>query len=123
MFEKATRLKLRFDYRGSLSVEDLWDLSLRELDGIFKTLNSKKKEQSEESLLETRSTADEILDLKVEIIRHIVEIRMQEQRERDEAYKKAEKKQKILGLIAEKQDEKLRELTLEDLQKMVEGEE
>ena len=34
LFEIATRKKYRFPYKGLISVEDLWDLSMRELVAI-----------------------------------------------------------------------------------------
>ena len=39
LFEVATRKQYRFPYKGNASVEDLWHLSLTELDAVFKTLN------------------------------------------------------------------------------------
>ena len=61
MFEFATRTKMRFPFKGMISVEDLWDLSVKELDSIFKTLNAQVKKSQEESLLATKTKEDEVL--------------------------------------------------------------
>ena len=45
MFEIATRNKFRFPFKGVISTEDLWDLSVESLDNVFKTLNSEMKKQ------------------------------------------------------------------------------
>ena len=119
MFEKAVRLKLRFTHKGLCTVEDLWDLPLDSLDRIFKELNTKLKTQKEESLLETRSKEDEILDLKISIVKHIVEVRLSEQKARKDLATKLAKKQNLLGIIAEKQDNALRDLSVDDLTKLV----
>ena len=68
MFEEATRKKFRFPYYGTASVEDLWDLSVEDLDEIFKTLNSQRKTINEESLLEVKTEEDRELNTKIEII-------------------------------------------------------
>lgn len=120
MFEKASRLKLRFNYKGLCTAEDLWDLPLRSLDSIFKELNAQLRTQKEESLLEKRSQADELLDLAISIVKHVVEVRLQEQKEREAAGEKAAHKQKLLGIIADKQDTELREMPLDELKKLVE---
>ena len=51
MFEVAVRDKFRYPYKGVIATEDLWDLSVQQLDGIFKTLKSQEKKAQEESLL------------------------------------------------------------------------
>ncbi len=119
MFEKASRLKLRFNYRGLCITEDLWDMPLTALDTIYKGLNGQLKAQKEESLLETKSEADELLDLQIAIVRHVVEVRLAEQRERQDAVAKAAQKQKIMAIIADKQDAELHSMSIEDLNKLI----
>jgi hypothetical protein len=119
MFEKAARLKLRFEHKGLCSAEDLWDLPLRELDTIFKGLNAQIRTEKEESLLEKKSQEDEIMEIKVAIVRHVVEVRLQEQKAREDAAAKADRKQRLLGIIADKQDEELRGMSVEELTKIV----
>ena len=63
LFELAVRKKYRFPFRGQISVEDLWDLSITNLDSVFKTLNKEKKQSEEESLLSVKSEADKELSL------------------------------------------------------------
>lgn len=121
MFEKALRMKLRFTFRGQCSVEDLWDLSVGELDGIFKGLNSELQDTKGESLLETKTKSDEILELKVAIIRHIVGIKLEERRELEDKVLRAEKKQKLLSIIAEKQDEQYKGMSIKALTKLIDG--
>lgn len=119
MFEKAARLKIRFNCKGQISVEDLWDLSVKELDTIFKGLTTELKEQKKESLLEQKTRADEILELQICIVKHIVEVKLEEQRAWEDKASKAMQRQKMLGIIAEKQDEGLRNMSIEDLTKLI----
>lgn len=119
MFEKATRNKLRFNYKGLCSVEDLWDLPLTALDKIYRDLKSELKEQHEDSLLNEKSKKTDTLNLKVDIIRHIVETRLQEEKEKEDQAARAAKKQKILSIIAEKEDKELYEKPKEELEKLL----
>lgn len=112
MFEVAVRNKFRYPYKGVIATEDLWDLPVQQLDGIFKTLKSQEKKAQEESLLDTRTPEDEILTAKIEIIKYIVNTKLEEAERAKEAH---DQKQKILGILAEKQDEDLRNKTPEEL--------
>lgn len=119
MFEKASKMKLRFNYKGLVSTEDLWDLSLQELDGIYKTLNKELKDAKEESLLDERSAADTIVDLKVAIVKHIVEVKKAEKAERENAKLEADQRKLVMSIIAEKKNEKLKSMSVEDLEKLL----
>jgi hypothetical protein len=119
LFEKATRNAVRFEYKGLLSVEDLWNLTARELDTIFKTLNAKAKVQKEESLLDTRSTEETLTDLKIEIVKYIFSVKMQEKNEREAAAERKAKKERLLEVLAQKQDAALLNASEEELMKQL----
>jgi len=120
IFEVATREKYRFNYKGLISVSDLWDLSTTELDLIFKDLNSQlKKTKEEESLLQIKTKEDKELEIKIEIIKHIVKIKVDEQTSKLLTKERKEKKQKILEILSEKQEEGLKNKSIEELTSML----
>lgn len=119
MFEIATRNKFRFPFKGVISTEDLWDLSVESLDNVFKTLNSEMKKTKEESLLSTKSKDDEVPELKIEIVKHIVAVKQEEKEARERKFLDRERNQKIMSIIAAKQDEQLHNMSVEELQKLL----
>ena len=119
LFETATRNKMRFPFRGMISVEDLWELSLKNLDLVFKTLNAEAKKSEEESLLETKSKENEELSNKIEIVKYIVNIKLEEKKTRENARKNAEMRQRLLEIKAKRQDAALENMSDEDLDKML----
>lgn len=119
MFEVATRTKMRFPFKGMISVEDLWDLSVQNLDKVFKALNSQRKEAQEESLLNVKSSEDEVLDTQITIVKYIVGVKLEEQAARVKAAENKEKKQKIMALMAKKDDEEMENMSREELQKLL----
>ena len=119
IFEVATRKKYRYPYKGMITTEDLWDLPLTALDSIYKTLNKQAKQSQEESLLNTSAT-NETLENQIVIIKYIVATKQQEQVDRLKEKERAEQKQKIMEILADKQDETLKGKSVEELQKMLE---
>lgn len=119
MFESAARGKYRFPFKGQVTVEDLWDLSPKDLDSIFKTLNAQSKKANEESLLASKSATDVVLDTKIEIVRYIVGVKLTEAEREKAAKENREKKQRLAELIADKQDAELREKSVAELQAMM----
>lgn len=119
IFEYATRNKVRFSFRGLISVEDLWDLSLTNLDSIYKELNKQSKQSEEESLLNIKTKEDEFLNVQIEIVKHIVSVKLAEKEAREKASAKKAQKQKIMSIMAAKQDEALQNSSIDELQKML----
>lgn len=120
IFEKATKEKARFAYKGQLSVEDLWDLRLEDLDAIYRQYNGELKATSEDSLLQKPTTAGETLALKVEVVKRIVTVKLAEIEARKERAEKLAKKRRITEILAQKQDEVLSQKSEADLLKMLE---
>ena len=124
MFEQATRLKLRFETaKGALTVEDLWDLPLTStskpnLNDLAKGL-SRYLRENEEDFVGVASKADTAAQLKFSIVKHIIGVRLAEDEAAKAASDRRETKNRIMALIAEKQDENLRGKSLEELQAMV----
>lgn len=121
MFEKATRLKLRFpSAKGSIGVEDLWDLSRENLNTVFKTLNREVKVIEEESLDDTKTSEDDVLNLKIQIVRHIDAVKKKEIADKLNEKNKSEERRKYLNLLANKREAALQNLSEEEILKRLE---
>lgn len=127
MFEKATRQQLRFNTKkGLLSVEDLWTLPLKasfnaqvDLDEVAKAVHQELKTSEEISFVAPVSASNTTAQLKMDIVKHIIAVKLAEKEAAEKAREVKEKKQKIMSIIAQKQDESLMNSSVEDLQKML----
>lgn len=119
IFEQAAQKKLRFPYKGFCSAEDLFDLSLPQLDGIFKTLNKERQGMEQESLLDAKDKDTTTLDLQIAVIRRVVEIKITERDENKARTDRAAKKQRLLEILSRKQDAELEGKSPEELQEML----
>ena len=117
LFINATRNNYQFPFRGMINVIDLWDLSLTNLDSVFKALNVEAKKSEEESLLNTESKEDEEISNKIEIVKYIVSVKLDEKKKREDAKKNAEMRQRLLEIKAKRQDAALENMSDEDLDK------
>lgn len=120
LFEIATRNRYRFNYKGVMTVEDLWSLRVENLDAIFKMLNRQKKTADEDSLLATKSAEDQDLANKIDIVRYIVSVKLAEAAERVSAAEKKAQRDKIMEIVAKKKDKALEDMGIEDLMKKLE---
>jgi FKBP-type peptidyl-prolyl cis-trans isomerase len=126
LFIFATRNKLRFaSIRGELSVEQLWDVPLRSRDDfnlntVAKTANKALKEISEESFVETTKTAAHTrCEAAMETVKYIIDVKLAEEEAAKNKATKKQEKEKLLAILAEKQDGKLSELSEKELQKRI----
>ena len=120
MFEYATRNKVRFPFKGQISVEDLWELRTDDLDTVFKTLNRQVKQSEEESLLVTKTAEDTALDVQIAIVKYIFDIKMQEASARLLDKERKAQKQKIMAILANLVVQELQNKSVDELQKMLE---
>lgn len=122
IFEQASRQKLRFPTnKGELTTEQLWDLPLQsksqfDLDTVAKSVSGELRGATEESFVATTvNPAKKELELKLEIVKHVIAVRIAEnEAARNAAARKAER-EKLLGILADKQDEELKNLTPEQI--------
>lgn len=118
IFEIAVRQKLRFSSTtfAALSAEDLFDLSLSALDDIAKGINRQINAEKEESFLsENKNAVRKDLELKLEILKHIIGVREAEKAERVSQQNKATERQKLIDALAEAEQREQQAKTPEQL--------
>ena len=102
MFEKASRLKLRFPSpKGALTVEDLWDLPLTSstgkanLDDLARQLHQSLESQKVGSFVTKATTADDRLQLQFNVVLRVIEVRLAENEAAEQREAARAKKQHI----------------------------
>ena len=126
LFEYAARAKLRFSStRGDLTAEQLWDVPLRSRDGfdlnaVAKTANAAWKAISEENFVETTKTPQHTrLEMAFETVKYVIETKLAEDAAAQTRADNKIKKDKLLKILAEKQEGKLSELSEKELQRQI----
>lgn len=122
MFDKVTRLKLRFESnKGLLSVEQVWDLSLTALNEMAKGLSRQVKaaETDEEDFIGTKSNVDSELQLRFDVVKHIIGVKLKERDDSRDAAERKANNQIILELIQRKKQQELESKSVEELEALL----
>lgn len=120
-FEKAARIKLRFDLNGSTSTEDLYDFSKEKLADYEVILQERIDKQGKSNRFAKKAKTIEIDSLRLAIISHIIDLKVSEEEESANAIIKKQERDELLSLLAQKQKAKMSELTEEEIQARLEA--
>ena len=119
IFEAASKNKYRYPYKGMITTEDLWDLTQAQLDVIYKALNKGVSEAQVSSLMCKVTEVDAELLNKIEIVKYIFNAKEAEAESRKNDAAKHAKKQRILDILAQKQEDALHNMSEDELKKML----
>ena len=128
MFEKALRQKFRFESpKGMLTVEDLWDLPLTSatnrpnLDDIARALHAQLKSGADVSFVNPGQMSDPTVQAKFDIVKHIIDVRVAENEAARQASANRERKQQLLGILAQKENDQLLGMSVEELRAAIQA--
>lgn len=125
IFEKAAQQKIRFQsVRGPLTTEDLFDLPLTsrsgmDLDTIAKTVNHDLVNSSQESFVVKTTTVSALDTLKLDVVKSVIATKIAERDEKEARAQKKQKRERLLELLANKEDAALQELTPEQIKEQL----
>ena len=123
VFETASRKKVRFDtHMGQLTVEDLWDLPLTSktgrlnLDDMAREFHGRMEATAATSFVETSTNTDEAAELGFTLVKHVIDVKIIENKANKDAKAKADERKKLLGILSNKKDEELEGLSVEEIE-------
>lgn len=124
MFEMASQYKFRYPWKGMITTEDLWDLNVKQLDAVYQALSKEMNAlQDGDSLLSTTSAdvfnKKQDLTTKIEIVKYIFNCKQQAAELNRMAAERSAKKQRIMDILAQKQENTLQNMSEDELKKML----
>jgi hypothetical protein len=123
IFEEASRKKIRFESsKGLLTVEDLWDVPLKSgtvnLNQIALGLYNDLKVENI-SFVDDSVNGTSLNQLKFDLVKYVIDVRLSEKKVAEINAMKKKEKERIMSLIAEKEDNALSSKTIEELRAML----
>lgn len=120
IYKEVTRGRVRFQTsKGELSVEQLWDLSVADLDKLAVSLQEEYKESGKKSFIYKKTPKDKISKLKFDVVLDVLETKMEELESARNKKQIQDHNSKIANLIAEKQEEELKSLSVSELKRLI----
>lgn len=121
MFERALRKQFRYEStRGYLTTEQLWDLSLEDLDLVAQGVNEELEKSKTKSFIKKESTASKDLSDKLEVLKYIIKVKLEEVKASEDAEVRRQKVRRIEEIIQTKKESELESKSLEELSAMLE---
>ena len=120
LFITAARKKIRFaSTKGTLQVEDLFDLSLEALDKIAITIDTALDAAGKKSFIGKRKAATTDLDTALDVVKFVIDVKQSEDAARKEKAEKENQVQFLNGLLEKKKMAQLEGLSMEEIQKQL----
>jgi len=125
IFAEAAKRKLRFStVRGSIATEDLYDLPLTSTTGKVDNLNNLAqsihaevvKNQAPDFVTGVKKTS-KLVELQLEIVKAVIGDKLAAKEKAEKAAQRKEKTQRLMEIIASKEDEALKGKSIKDLKK------
>ena len=88
------------------------------LDALAKEVNKELRDSEEESFVEEKSSRSDVLELKLEILKHIIAVRKDEAKEKERRLAATQQLRKIDEILESKEDDALRNKSPEELRKI-----
>ena len=111
--------KFRFEFKGMISIEDLFDLNLADLDVIYKSLKREEKDLQGDSLLDNDENPKvREVEVKIEIVKSIFGMKQAEIARAERALANKAQKDKILAIIEDKENQELSEKSIDELREI-----
>ena len=117
MYKKALQSKLRFATpKGKLTTEDLFELSLTDLNNIAVALDKKLSETPRKSFIAdfTPDTAED--ELRLSILKDVITTKLIEKNNAQEAKARAAEKAQLAEILHRKKNQALENLSIEELE-------
>lgn len=122
MYKEALQKKLRFKTnKGMITTEDLFDLSLQNLNTLAIMLDKKISEAPKKSFIEELPAEENDDELRFSIVKNVINIKLKARKDNiDKAQADAQKK-RILEILAKRNDEELEKKSTEELRAMLQN--
>lgn len=117
MYKKALRTKLRFSTtKGKLTTEDLFDLSLTDLNNLAISLDKKLSETPRKSFISDIAPDTQEDELRFNIVKDIITLKLVERDAARNAKEKAAEKAQLLEILHRKKNEALENLSVAEIE-------
>lgn len=122
MYKEALQKKLRFKTnKGMITTEDLFDLSMQNLDTLAIMLDKKISDAPKKSFIEELPAEENDDELRFSIVKDVINIKLKARKDNiDKAQADAQKK-RILEILAKRNDEELEKKSTEELRAMLQN--
>lgn len=111
--------KFRFEFKGLISTEDLFDLTLADLDAIYKSLKKEESDLQGDSLLgNDENPKVREVEVKIEVVKAVFDMKKAEIARAERVLANKAQKDKILAIIEDKENQELSEKSIDELREI-----
>lgn len=122
MYKEALQKKLRFKTnKGMITTEDLFDLSLQNLNTLAIMLDKKISEAPKKSFIEELPAEENDDELRFSIVKDVINIKLKARKDNIDKVQADAQKKRILEILAKRNDEELEKKSTEELRAMLQN--
>lgn len=116
LFKTATKAKTRFQSeKGNLTTEDLWSLTLTQLNTVAKAIAAEIKNEGEEDFIGGGSKTATALTFKLDVVKAVIAEKQADAAATKNAAAVSQERAKLLDLLAKKEDASLEALSADEI--------